>query len=335
MSIKVGINGFGRIGRNLLRIGLEREGIEFVGINDISDSKTLTHLFKYDSIFGPYKGEVKSENGHMIVDGKPIRIFSERNPANIPWDEVGAELVAEASGVFRSKEEVSAHLGETVKKVLITAPAKGEIDFTAVLGANENEYDSAKHNIISNASCTTNCFSMIVKVIHENFGIKKGQMTTVHSYTNDQQILDAPHKDLRRARAAALSIIPTSTGAANAIKLIFPELDGKISAVAMRVPTADVSVVDFSVEVEKSTTAEEVNEKFKDAANGELKGYLRYSEEELVSSDFIGDPHSAIFDAPLTSVVEGNLIKVIGWYDNEYGYSSRVVDLIEYVGDKA
>ncbi len=335
MSIKVGINGFGRIGRNLLRIGLERDGIEFVGINDISDSKTLTHLFKYDSIFGPYKGEVKSENGHMIVDGKPIRIFSERNPANIPWDEVGAELVAEASGVFRSKEEVSAHLGETVKKVLITAPAKGEIDFTAVLGANEKEYDSANHNIISNASCTTNCFSMIVKVIHENFGIKKGQMTTVHSYTNDQQILDAPHKDLRRARAAALSIIPTSTGAANAIKLIFPELDGKISAVAMRVPTADVSVVDFSVEVEKSTTVEEINEKFKEAANGELKGYLRYSDEELVSSDFIGDPHSAIFDAPLTSVVEGNLVKVIGWYDNEYGYSSRVVDLIQYVGDRA
>ena len=335
MSIKVGINGFGRIGRNLLRIGLEREGIEFVGINDISDSKTLTHLFKYDSIFGPYKGEVKSENGHMIVDGKPIRIFSERNPANIPWDEVGADLVAEASGVFRSKEEVSAHLGETVKKVLITAPAKGEIDFTAVLGANEKEYDSATHNIISNASCTTNCFSMIVKVIHENFGIKKGQMTTVHSYTNDQQILDAPHKDLRRARAAALSIIPTSTGAASAIKLIFPELDGKISAVAMRVPTADVSVVDFSVEVEKSTTAEEINEKFKEAANGELKGYLRYSDEELVSADFIGDPHSAVFDAPLTSVVEGNLVKVIGWYDNEYGYSSRVVDLIEYVGERS
>ena len=335
MSIKVGINGFGRIGRNLLRIGLEREGIEFVGINDISDSKTLTHLFKYDSIFGPFKGDIKSENGHMIIDGKPIRIFSERNPANIPWDEVGAELVAEASGVFRSKEEVSTHLGETVKKVLITAPAKGEIDFTAVLGANEGYYDSANHNIISNASCTTNCFSMMVKVMHENFGIKKGQMTTIHSYTNDQQILDAPHKDLRRARAAALSIIPTSTGAASAIKLIFPELEGKMEAVAMRVPTADVSVVDFAVEVEKSTTVEEVNEKFKEAAEGDLKGYLRYSDEELVSSDFIGDPHSAIFDAPLTSVVQGNLVKVIGWYDNEYGYSSRVVDLIEYVGEKS
>jgi len=335
MSIKVGINGFGRIGRQILRIGLEREGIEFVGINDISDSKTLAHLFKYDSIFGPYKGEVKSENGHMVIDGKPIRVFSERNPSDIPWQDVGAELIADASGIFRSKEEASRHLGETVKKVIITAPAKGEVDLTTVLGANQNEYDGSKHNIISNASCTTNCFSMIVKVLHENFGIKKGQMTTVHSYTNDQQILDAPHKDLRRARAAALSIIPTSTGAATAIEIIFPELKGKMSAVAMRVPTADVSVVDFTCEVEKSTTAQEVNEKFKEASMGELKGYLRYVEEELVSSDFIGDPHSAVFDAPLTSVVEGDLVKVIGWYDNEYGYSSRVVDLIEYVGDES
>lgn len=335
MSIKVGINGFGRIGRNVLRIGLEREGIEFVGINDISDTKTLTHLFKYDSIFRPYKGTVKSENGHMIIDGKPIKVFSERNPADIPWSELDAQLVVEASGVFRTREQVSAHLGDTVKKAIITAPAKGEIDFTAVLGANENKYDPENHHIISNASCTTNCFSMIVKVLHENFGIVKGQMTTVHSYTNDQQILDAPHSDLRRARAAAMSIIPTGTGAASAIKLVFPELDGKMSAVAMRVPTPDVSVVDFTCEVEKDTTAEEVNEKYKQAAKGELKGYLRYSDEELVSSDFIGDPHSAIFDAPLTSVVQGNLVKVIGWYDNEYGYSSRVVDLIEYVGEKS
>jgi len=335
MSIKVGINGFGRIGRHILRIGLEREGIEFVGINDISDSKTLAHLFKYDSIFGPYKGEVKSENGHMLINGKPIRVFSERNPSDIPWQDVGAELIAEASGIFRSKEEASLHLGETVKKVVITAPAKGKVDLTTVLGANQNSYDSANHNIISNASCTTNCFAMIVKVLNENFGIKKGQMTTVHSYTNDQQILDAPHKDLRRARAAALSIIPTSTGAASAIEIIFPELKGKMSALALRVPTSDVSVVDFTCEVEKSTTVEEINEKFKEASMGELKGYLRYVDEELVSSDFVGDPHSAIFDAPLTSVVEGNLVKVIGWYDNEYGYSSRVVDLIEYMGDKS
>ena len=334
MSIKVGINGFGRIGRNVLRIGLDREGIEFVGINDISDSKTLAHLFKYDSIFGNYKGDVKAENGHIVIDGKPIRVFSERNPADIPWQDVGADIVAEASGIFRSKETASAHLGETVKKVIITAPGKSDIDFTTVLGANEGEYDSANHNIISNASCTTNCFAMIVKVLHENFGIKQGQMTTIHSYTNDQQILDAPHKDLRRARAAALSIIPTSTGAANAINIIYPELKGKMSAVAMRVPTSDVSVVDFNCEVEKPTSAQEVNDKFREASEGPLKGYLRYVEEELVSADFVGDPHSAIIDAPLTSVVGGNLVKVIGWYDNEYGYSARVVDLIEYIGEK-
>ena len=334
MSIKVGINGFGRIGRAILRIGLERDGLEFVGINDISDSETLAHLFKYDSIFRTYGGEVKSENGHITVDGNPIRVFSERDPSDIPWQDVGAQIVTDASGIFRSKDTASAHLGETVKKVIITAPGKSDIDFTTVLGANESEYDSENHNIISNASCTTNCFAMIVKVIHENFGIKQGQMTTIHSYTNDQRILDAPHKDLRRARAAALSIIPTSTGAANAINIIYPELQGKMSAVAMRVPTADVSLVDFTCVVEKPTSAEEVNDRFREASEGQLKGYLRYVEEELVSSDFIGDRHSAIFDAPLTSVVGGNLVKVLGWYDNEYGYSTRVVDLIEYIGEK-
>lgn len=334
MSIKVGINGFGRIGRNILRIGVGRKDVEFVGINDISDSKTLAHLFKYDSIFGPYEGDVKSENGHIVVDGKAIRVFAERDPKNIPWGDVKADLVAEASGIFRTKEQASLHLGETVKKVVITAPAKGEVDFTTVLGTNQNLYDNEKHHIISNASCTTNCFAMIVKVLHESFGIVRGEMTTIHSYTNDQRILDAPHKDLRRARAAALSIIPTDTGAGRAIPIIFPELKGKLSAVALRVPTADVSVVDFACEVKKNTTAEEVNEKFREAASGELKGYLRYTDEELVSSDFIGDPHSAIFDSALTSVVEGNLVKVIGWYDNEYGYSSRVVDLIEFIGEK-
>lgn len=334
MSIKVGINGFGRIGRHILRIGVGRKNLEFVGINDISDSKTLAHLFKYDSIFGPYKGEVKSENGHILVDGKAIRVFSEKDPKNIPWEDVKADIVAEASGVFRTKEAASAHLGKTVKKVVITAPAKGEVDFTTVLGANQQGYDNEKHHIISNASCTTNCFAMIVKVIHESFGITRGEMTTIHSYTNDQRILDAPHKDLRRARAAALSIIPTDTGAGKAIQIIFPELKGKLSAVAMRVPTADVSVVDFTCEVKKNTSPEEVNEKFRQAASGELKGYLRYSDEELVSSDFIGDPHSAVFDSALTSVVDGNLVKVIGWYDNEYGYSSRVVDLLEFIGEK-
>jgi glyceraldehyde 3-phosphate dehydrogenase len=332
MSIKVGINGFGRIGRHVLRIGLSRKGIDFVGINDISDAKTLAHLFKYDSIFGPYKGEVSSEDGHILADGQTIRVFSEKDPAKIPWEDVGADVVVESTGLFTSKQAASAHIHGTVKKVIITAPAKGEVDLTTVIGVNHKQYDPSKHHIVSNASCTTNCFATVVKVLHENFKIKKGEMSTIHSYTNDQRILDAPHKDLRRARAAALSIIPTSTGAAKAIELIFPELKGKLSSVAMRVPTSDVSVVDFSCEVEKGTTVEEVNAKFREAAEGELKGYLRYLDEELVSSDFVGDSHSAIFDSLLTAVVGGSLVKVLAWYDNEYGYSSRVVDLIQLMG---
>ncbi len=334
MSIKVGINGFGRIGRNVLRIGVERKGLEFVGINDITDAKTLAHLFKYDSIFGSYKGEVKSENSHVVIDGKKIRVFSEKEPSRISWEDVSAQVVVEASGLFTSREAASKHLHGTVKKVIITAPAKGEVDLTTVLGVNENQYDHSKHHVLSNASCTTNCFAMLVKVLHENFRIKRGEMSTIHSYTNDQRILDAPHKDLRRARAAALSIIPTSTGAAKAIELIFPELKGKLSSVAMRIPTSDVSLVDFSCEVEKVSTAVEVNRKFKEASERELKGYLRYVDEELVSVDFVGDTHSGIFDSSLTSVVDGTLVKVLGWYDNEYGYSSRVVDLIEFIGDK-
>jgi glyceraldehyde 3-phosphate dehydrogenase len=332
MSIKVGINGFGRIGRHVLRIGLSRMGINFVGINDITDAKTLAHLFKYDSVFGPYKGEVKSENGHILVNGQTIRVFSEKDPAKIPWGDVEADVIVESTGLFTSKQGASAHIHGTVKKVIITAPAKGEVDLTTVIGVNDKQYDPSKHHIVSNASCTTNCFATIVKVLHENFKIKRGEMSTIHSYTNDQRILDAPHKDLRRARAAALSIIPTSTGAAKAIELIFPELKGKLSSVAMRVPTSDVSVVDFSCEVEKGTTVEEVKAKFREAAEGELKGYLRYVDEELVSSDFVGDSHSAIFDSLLTSVVDGTLVKVIAWYDNEYGYSSRVVDLIQVLG---
>jgi len=332
MSIKVGINGFGRIGRHVLRIGLSRKGIDFVGINDISDAKTLAHLFKYDSIFGPYQGEVSSEDGHILADGQTIRVFSEKDPAKIPWEDVGADVVVESTGLFTSKQAASAHIHGTVKKVIITAPAKGEVDLTTVIGVNHKQYDPSKHHIVSNASCTTNCFATVVKVLHENFNIKKGEMSTIHSYTNDQRILDAPHKDLRRARAAALSIIPTSTGAAKAIELIFPELKGKLSSVAMRVPTSDVSVVDFSCEVEKGTTVEEVNAKFREAAEGELKGYLRYLDEELVSSDFVGDSHSAIFDSLLTAVVGGSLVKVLAWYDNEYGYSSRVVDLIQLMG---
>jgi len=332
MPVKVGINGFGRIGRHVLRIGLQRPDLEFVAINDITDAKTLAHLFKYDSVFGPFKGEIEIDGNDIIINGKAMRVYSERDPKQIPWGEVGAEIVAESTGIFRTREQVSAHLGETVKKVIITAPAKGKVDFSVVMGINDKDYNPAEDHIISNASCTTNCFSMLVKVLHENFEIKRGQMTTVHSYTNDQQILDAPHSDLRRARSAALSIIPTSTGAASAIQLVFPELKGKLEAVAMRVPTPDVSVVDFTCEVGKATTAEEINKTFLEASKNNLKGYLRYVDEPLVSSDFVGDTHSAAFDAELTSVVEDKLVKVIAWYDNEYGYSSRVVDLLELIG---
>ncbi len=332
MPVKIGINGFGRIGRHVLRIGLLRPDLEFVAINDITDAKTLAHLFKYDSVFGPFKGEIEVDGNDIIINGKALKVYSERDPKQIPWGEVGAEIVAESTGIFRTREQVSAHLGETVKKVIITAPAKGKVDFSVVMGINDKDYNPAEDHIISNASCTTNCFSMLVKVLHENFEIKRGQMTTVHSYTNDQQILDAPHSDLRRARSAALSIIPTSTGAASAIQLVFPELKGKLKAVAMRVPTPDVSVVDFTCEVGKATTAEEINKTFLEASKNNLKGYLRYVDEPLVSSDFVGDTHSAAFDAELTSVVEDNLVKVIAWYDNEYGYSSRVVDLLELIG---
>ncbi len=332
MSVKIGINGFGRIGRHILRIGLSREGLEFVGINDITDTETLAHLFKYDSVFGKYPATVKCEDDGIRIDGKLIKVFSCRNPSDIPWAETGAQIVAEASGVFRTRDTAASHMGDTVKKIVITAPARGKVDFTTVVGINDSLYDPENHDVISNASCTTNCFGMLVKVIYENLGIKRGEMTTIHSYTNDQRILDTPHKDKRRARAAALSIIPTSTGAANAIQIVFPELKGKLSAVAVRVPTPNVSLVDFSCEVEKATSVDEVNSMFKEAAQGHLKGYLAYVEDEIVSSDFIGDTHSCSFDSPLTSVVQDSLVKVIGWYDNEYGYASRVVDLMERAG---
>ena len=332
MSIKVGINGFGRIGRHVLRIGLERGDLEFVGINDITDRETLAHLFKYDSVFGRYPGEVACDGDAMVVDGKRIAVFSERDPSKIPWSDTGAQVVAEASGVFRTREAAAAHLGDTVKKVIITAPASGKVDFTTVMGINDGDYDPAAHDVISNASCTTNCFGMLVKVLHENFSIRRGEMTTIHSYTNDQQILDAPHKDKRRARAAALSIIPTSTGAASAIQIVFPELGGKLSAVAVRVPTPNVSMVDFSCEVEKPTSAEDVNSRFRESAARGLSGYLAYVEDEIVSSDLVGDTHSCSFDSMLTSVVEDTLVKTVAWYDNEYGYTSRVVDLASLVG---
>lgn len=332
MSIRVGINGFGRIGRHILRIGLGREDLEFVGINDITDTETLAHLFKYDSVFGRYPGEVECDGEGITVDGKFIKVFSERNPADIPWADTGAQVVAEASGIFRTREAAAAHMGETVKKVIITAPASGKVDFTTVMGINDDDYEPGSHDVISNASCTTNCFGMLVKVLHENFAIRRGEMTTIHSYTNDQRILDTPHKDKRRARAAALSIIPTSTGAANAIQIVFPELKGKLSAVAVRVPTPNVSLVDFTCEVEKGTSADEVNAKFREAAEGTLSGYLAYVEDEIVSSDLVGDTHSCSFDSMLTSVVEDSLVKVVAWYDNEYGYTSRVVDLMELIG---
>ncbi len=332
MSIRVGINGFGRIGRHVLRIGLGREDLEFVGINDITDTETLAHLFKYDSVFGRYPGEVECDGEGITVDGKFIKVFSERDPANIPWADTGAQVIAEASGIFRTREAAAAHMGETVKKVIITAPASGKVDFTTVMGINDNDYEPESHHVISNASCTTNCFGLLVKVLHESFSIRRGEMTTIHSYTNDQRILDTPHKDKRRARAAALSIIPTSTGAANAIQLVFPELKGKLSAVAVRVPTPNVSLVDFTCEVEKGTSVDEVNARFKEEAEGTLGGYLAYVEDEIVSSDLVGDTHSCSFDSMLTSVVEDSLVKVVAWYDNEYGYTSRVVDLIELVG---
>ncbi len=333
--MKIGINGFGRIGRQVFKIAHERPDLEVVAVNDITDPYTLAHLLKYDSVYGIYPRDVKYEDDYLIVDGHKIRVFAETDPAKIPWGDYGVELVVESTGRFRSRDKAALHLRDTVKKVIISAPSKGEpADVTIVLGVNQDVYDPAKHHVLSNASCTTNAFAPVVKVIHENFKIIKGVMTTVHSYTNDQRILDLPHKDLRRARAAAQNIIPTTTGAAKAIELIFPELKGKLAALSMRVPTPDGSIVDFAALVEKSTTVEEVNEAFRKAAEGELKGYLEYTEEPLVSHDIIGNTHSSIFDASLTHVIDGNLVKVYSWYDNEWGYSTRLVDLIEYVRDK-
>jgi glyceraldehyde 3-phosphate dehydrogenase len=330
MPVKVGINGFGRIGRNLLRAALDDPGIEFVAVNDITDPKTLAHLLKYDSVFGILDAQVAYGGDCITVNGKSIRVFKIKDPADLDWSSLGAQVVVESTGLFTKAEDAKKHLKGTVKKVIITAPAKGE-DITIVLGVNERAYDPARHHIISNASCTTNCLAPAAKVVHENFKIIKGSMTTIHAYTNDQRILDLPHKDLRRARAAALSMIPTTTGAAKAIGLVIPELKGKMDGYAMRVPTPDVSVVDLVSLVEKSTTAEAVNAAFKAAAEGPLKGILQYVEEELVSKDFTGNPHSSMVDAGFTKVIDGNLVKVVAWYDNEWGYSCRVRDLINYV----
>jgi len=334
MAIKVGINGFGRIGRNVLRTSLKDPNLEFVAVNDLTDPKTLAHLLKYDSILGNLPNKISAGPDSITIDGKTIKVFRERDPGALPWESVGAQVVIESTGHFTDANDAKKHLRGSVKKVIISAPAKNE-DITLVLGVNQEKYDGAKHNIISNASCTTNCLAPIAKVINDEFKIVSGTMTTIHSYTNDQVILDFPHKDLRRARAAALSMIPTSTGAAKALKLVIPELSGKLDGFAMRVPTPNVSVVDLVVWVEKKTTKEEVNAALKKASeNGPLKGYLGYEENELVSSDFKGDSRSSIVDAPMTLVVAGNCVKVISWYDNEWGYSSRVRDLIHFIADK-
>lgn len=334
MAIKVGINGFGRIGRNILRTALGDNNLEFVAVNDLTDSKTLAHLLKYDSVLGNLTHKVSAAGDSIQVENKKVRVFAEKDPAKIDWESVGAQVVIESTGRFTNAEDAKKHLRGPVKKVIISAPAKNE-DITVVMGVNEDKYDAAKHNIISNASCTTNCLAPVAKVVHDNFTIQAGTMTTIHSYTNDQVILDFPHKDLRRARAAALSMIPTTTGAAKAVYLVIPELKGKLDGFAMRVPTPNVSVVDLVVFTEKKTSAEEVNAALKKASeSGPLKGYLGYETEELVSMDFRHDDRSSIVDAPLTRVVAGNCVKVIAWYDNEWGYSCRVRDLINFLGKK-
>jgi glyceraldehyde 3-phosphate dehydrogenase len=332
MAVKVGINGFGRIGRNVLRASLGNPEIDFVAVNDLTSPATLAHLLKYDSILGNLKNEIVAGEDFISVDGKKIKVFAQKDPALLPWDSVGAQIVIESTGHFTDGAKAKAHLRGPVKKVIISAPATNE-DLTVVLGVNEKKYDPAKHNIISNASCTTNCLAPVVKVLVEKFGIVSGIMTTIHSYTNDQVILDFPHKDLRRARAAALSMIPTSTGAAKALKLVIPEVEGKLDGFAIRVPTPNVSVVDLTFLAEKPITKETINGAFKAAADGELKGILGVDSNELVSSDFKGNPLSSIVDAPLTKVV-GNMAKVISWYDNEWGYSCRVRDLILFLEKK-
>jgi len=333
MATKIGINGFGRIGRNVLRASLGRPEVEIVATNDLTDTKTLAHLLKYDSILGTLDGEVKAESDAIVVNGKRIRVFAIKDPAEIDWSSLGAQVVVESTGKFTDAKDAAKHLKGTVKKVIISAPAKNE-DITIVLGVNDSAYDPAKHNIISNASCTTNCLAPVVKVLYENFGIEKGSMTTIHSYTNDQHVLDFPHKDLRRSRAAAINMIPTTTGAAKAIGLVMPQLKGKLDGYAMRVPTPNVSVVDFVAVTSKPTTTEAVNTALKEAASGSLKGILAYTEDPVVSTDMLHNPNSSIVDSELTKVVDGDLVKVVAWYDNEWGYSVRVVDLVSFLAKR-
>lgn len=334
MALRVGINGFGRIGRPVFKIAQEKFGkdAEIVLINDLTDPKTLAHLLKYDSTYGRFDRDVQAKDHSIVVDGKEIEICAETKPENIKWGEYGVDVVIESTGRFTNKEAAMAHIVGGAKKVIISAPAKNE-DITIVMGVNEDKYDPEKHVVISNASCTTNCLAPVAKVLHENFGITKGLMNTIHSYTNDQRILDQPHKDLRRSRAAALSIIPTTTGAAKAVALVLPELKGKLTGLSMRVPTPTVSVVDLVVDLEKNVTVDEVNAALKRAAENELKGILEYCEEPLVSIDFRGNPHSSILDALSTMVIGDNMVKIVSWYDNEWGYSNRVVDLIKYMAN--
>jgi glyceraldehyde 3-phosphate dehydrogenase len=330
MAVKVGINGFGRIGRNVVRAGLHRNDVEFVAVNDITDTKTLAHLLKYDSVLGPLTETVHADADSITIGDKKIKVFATKDPAQIDWNSLGAEVVVESTGFFTDAKDAVKHLHGSVKKVIISAPAKNE-DVTIVLGVNDSAYDPAKHNIISNASCTTNCLAPVVKVLHDTFGIVKGSMTTIHSYTNDQKVLDYPHKDLRRARAAALNMIPTTTGAAKAIGLVMPALKGKLDGYSMRVPTPDVSVVDLVAVLAKPTTAEAVNAALKAAAEGPMKGILAYTEDPVVSTDMLHNPNSSIVDAQMTKVLDGDLLKVISWYDNEWGYSCRVIDLIAFL----
>jgi glyceraldehyde 3-phosphate dehydrogenase len=328
MAIKIGINGFGRIGRNVFKILLERGGMDVVGINDLTDAKTLAHLLKYDSVVGKFGGKVEAKDNAIVVNGKEIPIFAIKDPAELPWKDVGAEIVLESTGRFTKKEDCLKHVQAGAKKVLLSVPPKDAVDAMVVLGVNDDTL-KPEHQVVSNASCTTNCLAPMAKVLHENFGIKRGWMTTVHAYTNDQVVLDAPHRDLRRARAAAVSIIPTSTGAARAVGKVLPELSGKLDGISLRVPVPDGSIVDLSAEVEKTCTRDDINAAMKAAANGPMKGIIEYVEDEIVSADILNNPHTCIFDSKLTAVMDGNFIKVLAWYDNEWGYSARCVDLFE------
>ena len=333
MAVRVGINGFGRIGRNILRASLGHHDMDFVAVNDITSAETLAHLLKYDSVLGNLEAKVEVKDGNIVVDGDEFKVLSIKDPAQLPWRDLGVEVVFESTGKFTKREDVEKHLAAGAKKVIVTAPAKGP-DATLVVGVNDDKYDPSKHRIISNASCTTNCLAPFAKVLQDRFGIRKGWMTTIHSYTNDQNLLDLPHRDLRRARAAALSIIPTTTGAASALGEVIPELKGKLDGIAMRVPTPNVSVVDLAVIVDKKTTAEEVNAAFREAAGGRLKGILGVSDVPLVSIDFRGDSRSSIVDAPYTKVLDGDFVKVLSWYDNEWGYSCRCIDLVRLLVNK-